>query len=309
MSATHRSSLIDWPALPAPVRWGLGVAALAALLMVNRLALLEARTAHARDALAARAESTYVPDDRTLRFLSLGYTQAAADLQWLRVLDYFGRHFTTDRDYRWLEHFIDQIIRLDPKFRRIYHWAGTNVLYGRRFTNENVALSTRFYERALVAFPDDSEAAFRIGMNYYIEMKSDDPQARAQFRERGLQYFERAANMPSASPALRRLVAGTANRLGRTELAVQNLMDAMAETEDATLRESLRGRIRALRGADAEAIALSGEAFEQRRRAEFPYVPTPIFLHFASEGSKDVPLADLTQGVVVEAAPEMLEAP
>jgi len=64
-----------------------------------------------------------------------------------------------------------------------------------------------------------------------------------------------------------------------------------------------------LRGADAEAIALEGEAFEQRRRAEFPYVPPPIFLHFASEGSKDVPLADLTQGVVVEAAPEMLEAP
>jgi hypothetical protein len=140
-------------------------------------------------------------------------------------------------------------------------------------------------------------------------MKSADPEARAQFRERGLQYFERAANMPSASPALRRLVAGTANRLGRTELAVQNLMDAMAETEDATLRESLRGRIRVLRGADAEAIALEGEAFEQRRRAEFPYVPPPIFLHFASEGSKDVPLADLTQGVVVEAAPEMLEAP
>ncbi|MFZ4735863.1 MAG: hypothetical protein ACOYM9_07965 [Bradymonadia bacterium] len=291
----------------------LRIALLAALLLtvlsVNRLALLEARVARASDTAVIASETLYVPDDRSLRLLFLGYTQAAADVQWLRALEYFGRHFTTDRKYTWLEHFIDQIIRLDPQFRRIYHWAGVNVLYGRRFTNENVERSNRFFERALAAFPEDSEAAFRLGINYYTEMQSSDPDERARYREIGLQYFERAANMPGASPAIRRLVTGTANRLGRTEIAVQSLIDSLAEADDPEQRAAIRARIRSLRGASADALANETEVFENRRRMTFPYVPPALFLHFAGEDSVDESLSHLTRGVVVETTSETLEAP
>ena len=291
------------------LRFGLLAAVLLTILSVNRMALLEARVARASDASVIASETLYVPDDRSLRVLFLGYTQAAADVQWLRAVEYFGRHFTTDRKYTWLEHFIDQIIRLDPQFRRIYHWAGANVLYGRRFTNENVLRSNRFYELALAAFPEDSEAAFRLGINYYAEMKSADPEERARFREIGLQYFERAANMPGASPAMRRLVTGAANRLGRTEIAVQSLIDSLAEADDPEQRAEIRARIRTLRGDSADALANETEVFENRRRTTFPYVPPAVFLHFAGEDSVDEPLSHLTRGVVVETTSETLEAP
>ena len=89
----------------------------------------------------------------------------------------------------WLEYFLNQIVELDPDFTKVYHWAGANVLYGRRFTNENVHRSNRYYELALKRNPDDFEAAYRLGLNHYVELKSDDAEEAQKNREMGLAYL------------------------------------------------------------------------------------------------------------------------
>jgi hypothetical protein len=272
--ATIRNALA---AAPAALRALLALE-VTALFVVGYLgARLEAATIMANAALVDSRETLYVPDTRTTRLAFLGYDQAAADVSWLRTVAYFARKFAGDRQYHWLPHFVDQVIALDPKFRRVYHWAGASVLYGQRFTNNNVRLSNRFYEAALAQFPDDNEAALRLGLNFYVEMRGTTPEESTRFKEKGAQYIEMAANMPGAPLRTRQLAAGIYSRMGDSALAVQSLLQMLESTEDPQQRAWLRNRIAELEatGMGSE-LARQVEAFEARRKATFPYL-TPAF--------------------------------
>ncbi len=207
--------------LSGPARVILVLAALSTLIILNLSSRTQARQLRDNAVFAMQGEVLYVPDRRQLRLMTLGYDQTAADLVWVRTLEYFASHFKGDRRYPWLEHFLEQIISLDPDFTKVYHWAGANVLYGRRFTNENVERSNHFYALALKRDPDDFEAAYRLGLNYYVELKSDDSEQRRKWREQGLSYLERAANTPGAPTRVRNLVASISSRLGNKKIAIQ----------------------------------------------------------------------------------------
>lgn len=298
--------------LPPAARWALVFAVALTLVALNRWMLVAARQARDTSSIAETAEVLYVPDTRLVRLMTLGYEQAAADLVWVRTLEYFARHFVTDRRYRWLEHFLDQVIELDPKFEKVYHWAGASVLYGRRFTPANIALSNRFYRRALDANPDDYEAAYRIGLNHYIEMpaalarEGADKAAQDREREIGLEFLERAANIPGAPERMRQLVASISSRLGKQQLALQYLVDLYIQTDDPERKAELRARIDALRteGADfAEAAA----RFESDWKAHYPYVPPAVFALMgepAGSTTRDVDWRRLLPDVALDAARE-----
>ncbi|MCA9546676.1 MAG: hypothetical protein KC613_19860 [Myxococcales bacterium] len=264
---------------PAPVRWVLGLALVVTLLVVNRLAHLSAGVIRDENAIVQRAELMYVPNDTVLSVLTLGYKQTAADVLWLRTLGYFARHFESDRQYAWLEHFIDQVLRFDPKFRRVYFWAGANVLYGRQFTNENVMLSNRFYEKALVQFPDDYQPPYRLGLNYYIELQSSDPEERDRFRQKGLEYLELAANRPTAPDSIKSLVAGISNKLGKTRLALQYLTDLYLVSTDPEQRAALAARIEKLERSSRSSTEFAEAARVYREDWQRLYGFAPPTLH------------------------------
>ncbi len=225
-----------------------------------------------------QGEVVYVPDRRQLRLMTLGYDQTAADIVWIRTLEYFASHFKGDRKYPWLEHFLDQIISLDPDFSKVYHWAGANVLYGRRFTNENVLRSNRFYELALKNSPDDFEAAYRLGLNFYVELRSDDVEQTKRWREKGLYYLERAANTPGAPGRTRKLVAAISNKLGKRQLALQYLVDLYVQTTDTQKKEDIKARIDHLKKEMGRSgIAEQAMAYENSRSQTFPYVPSSMY--------------------------------
>lgn len=266
-----------------PTRWALLLALAATLLIVNRALLVGARQARDIESVVETAEVLYVPDTRLVRLMTLGYEQAAADVMWVRTLGYFSRHFTRDRRYPWLEYFLDQVIELDPHFDKVYHWAGASVLYGQRFTVENIELSTRFYRRALENNPDDYEAAYRIGLNYYVEMpgalaRAGEGEAAADAqREIGLEYLERAANIPAAPERMRQLVASISQRLGKQRLALQYVVDLYLQTTDPERRAALEQRIEALRAAGGDAYAAAAERFDKAWRSSYPYVPPAVY--------------------------------
>ena len=71
-----------------------------------------------------RADAVYIAPVPALRAVSLGRPMFMADVLWLRAISYFAVHFLGDKEYRWLDPLIDTITQLDPKFRKVYHWAG-----------------------------------------------------------------------------------------------------------------------------------------------------------------------------------------
>lgn len=274
----------------------------------------EAATIMTNASLVETRETLYVPDTRTTRLIFLGYDQAAADFIWLRCLEYFSRHFTTDRRYDWLTHFVDQVIELDPRFRRVYHWAGASVLYGQTFTDNNVRLSNRFYTAALQQFPGDSEAALRLGINYYVEMKGQNEEEHRKLQERGADYLEMAANIPGASPQILQFVASVRSKLGATTLALQSLLQLLEATEDPVQRASIKERIDRLGGGEAAAALTEQiESFEKRRKATFEYLSPAFFLlldaNAPTETTADRSWRELMPDVTVGEAPLVAEKP
>ena len=195
---------------------------------------------------SAGDEVLFVANTFTVRLLTLGYNQAAADVLWLKSIQYFVDHLLTDRRYPWLEHFVDQVIALDPRFKQVYLWAGGCILYGQEIVPERVHRANRIYRLALERFPEDYEPAYRLGMNYFSELRVDDPEERERYRNMGLAYFERAAHAPNAPPNILPLIRGIAKRQGRDEVLFFALTDELLGTEDPQRKAQIQERINAL---------------------------------------------------------------
>ncbi|MAD60516.1 MAG: hypothetical protein CMH49_03240 [Myxococcales bacterium] len=188
-------------------------------------------------------EVLYVTDSMSTKLMSLGYQQAAADVMWLRSIQYFVTHLLTDRRYPWLEHFVDQIIDLDPRFKHIYLWAGSCILYGGKITPEKVHASNRIYEAALRRFPNDYEPAYRLGMNYYSELRVKNEEKRERYKAMGIAYFERAAQAPDAPPTIFDLLRGIAKQMRRDDVLFYALTDELLRVNDPDRRKQLESRL------------------------------------------------------------------
>ena len=191
-------------------------------------------------------EVLYVTDSMSTKLMSLGYQQAAADVMWLRSIQYFVAHLLTDRRYPWLEHFVYQIIDLDPRFKHIYLWAGSCLLYGGEITPEKVHASNRIYEAALRRFPNDYEPAYRLGMNYYSELRVEDPEERERYKAMGVAYFERAAQAPDAPPTIFDLLRGIAKQMKRDDVLFYALTDELLRVTEPERRKQLEERLKNL---------------------------------------------------------------
>ena len=263
---------------PWYVKTTLGILLLLTLTILMQSSLLAARTLKRGESVLTNAEVVYVPAEAQTRLMYLGYEQAAADVLWVRTLNYFARHFATDRKYPWLRHFLDQIISLDPTFHDVYLWAGSSLLYGRVLTNERVMEANHYYELALERFPNDHESAYRLGMNYHAELISDDEAERQGFRSKGLYYLELAANMPDAPKRIGELVAALNLKYGADDLAIQYLTDLYLNTKNTDERERLLARMNALQDRKGRVSRKSElEAFQTQWADELPYASQVFF--------------------------------
>ena len=226
-------------------------------------------------------EVLFVTDSMSTKLMSLGYQQAAADVMWLRSIQYFVTHLLTDRRYPWLEHFVYQIIDLDPRFKHIYLWAGSCMLYGGEITPEKVHASNRIYEAALRRFPNDYEPAYRLGMNYYSELRVKNEEERERYKAMGIAYFERAAQAPDAPPTIFDLLRGIAKQMGRDDVLFYALTDELLRVNDPERRKQLEARLEKLSGnlksSSNDQLGLAqwieqARKQEQNRKKRAPYI-------------------------------------
>jgi len=109
-------------------------------------------------------ELLYLPSGNMLSIISLGFDQLAADILFIKMIDYFSTHLMTDRSYIWLYHMADLITTLDPHFRFPYIFAGLMLnLEGSQFENARKILT-----KGQQVFPDDWYFSFALGLNYFF---------------------------------------------------------------------------------------------------------------------------------------------
>jgi tetratricopeptide (TPR) repeat protein len=152
-------------------------------------------------------ELLYYPSGFMAKQASLGYETAAADLAWLRAIQYYGEHRMTDQKYDRIGQLMRIVTELDPHFIQPY-------VFGAFVTAQEVRQPERgldLLERGLRANPDNWELAFKIGFLHYV--CTHDYAAAAR-------YFTWAARMPGHAEYVTRFAAFANQRSGNTEVAI-----------------------------------------------------------------------------------------
>ncbi len=193
----------------------------------------------------------YLPSGHHTKALTLGFSNLAADVLWVRAISYFGGHLLTDSDYPWLYHILVQVTTLDPPFTYPYLFGGMALALKTETGNESIAMLAR----GMINYPGDWRYPFYMGFNAFYNLR--DP-------ERAASLMRHAASLPGRPEYLPRLAASLLAESGRVEAAVRFLETIAEGTRDESARANIRGKIEDLR---ANRLPESLKAFLAGRRA------------------------------------------
>jgi len=195
----------------------------------------------ARDALPlvnpeVRAQ---VPTASALRWISLGYHEAYADLLWVDALSFFGAHYGVRKDPTWILPHLDAITTLDPNFALVYEWAGTAIMYDTYMTHEQVMMSNRILEAGIERFPNEWILHFMLAINYLFELRPSTPEERRVWRNVGTMHLVRAASLPGSPPHLGGAAASQMRRHAELADLAERSRVSFLWSQDAMSRRSV----------------------------------------------------------------------
>lgn len=257
------------------------VVALCLVAAVTRSLRLSAFDQHQR---AQRYEDTYyLPPARWMPVVSLGYTTAAADLLWCRLLVYFGEELGAHGAVKNLFQYTDAIVTLDPKFRAAYRWAATGIVYRPvPPTLEEALQGAEYLKRAVAIWPNDGELRWDLGSFLRFEvvpLVKNDPARKDRLLAEAAPHLHIAGLKGAGPPWLALNNASLLTKLGKKEQAIRQLEEVYPTVNDDETREAIKQRLTQLRSESyAEAIQVAVEQFESERQANYPYLSADMFL-------------------------------
>ncbi len=186
----------------------------AAAVVVPLSLALEVRAPRTESGAGARP---LLPRAGVLRPLLLGFHPLAADLYWLRTIQYFGAHMQTDRQFPHLYGLVDLVTNLDPHFVEAYQLGGLFLSFGKQFP-EAIAI----YGKGIAANPGRWELPHDLGRMYLLDL-GDTRQA--------LHWWEQTDRLPGRPHYIPRFIARLYAKTGSLETALE-LWTAMYEGSD-----------------------------------------------------------------------------
>jgi len=200
-----------------------------------------------------------VPKASTLRWLSVGHPTLAANLLWLKAVQYIGDPRANERGWDKLYPMTDVVTDLDPRHGYAYQVAGTLLS-----TFGQVAESSAILEKGTRALPDRYILPYLRAFNaFYYD---DDWTTAGRFAEI-------SARTPGAPPHVRQNVLAYYVKGQRADAAVAFLEQSLTEAKDPETRKAVEGQLlQAMLERDAVRV---DEAVERWRRR---YVIGPLFL-------------------------------
>jgi hypothetical protein len=213
------------PAL-APVRRRMIAAWAAALVLGTGAFRVADYSAHALPHRAPFEELAYYPSGHALRPATLGQAETAADLAWLRAVQYYGGHRESDLRFIQLEHVFDILTTLAPGFECPYIFGGFSMAQeGRDF-----AAAERLMLKGIDHNPTSGRLAFELGFLYYVRPGGRD-------LSRAGEFFERAARLPGGPANAGRFAAYSRQHAGDLAVALQLWSQVRETTDNRYLRD------------------------------------------------------------------------
>lgn len=286
--------------------WLLALTALALACLVI-LATSARGIARAERATWPRGEErVIVPPPGAARLFSLGYSELAADAAWAYTLVYYGDGLVKRTSLLDVEALLRLVNALDPHFRRPYVWGGYATTYRQAVaTQKEFEESVRILERGVDALPGDWELLWLLGLRYYLDMKSDEPNVGRQYQERGATLIERAMRAPNAPGTLPILASTIRTKLGQRDRALRELGEMILTTEDPATRQVLRERYAVLASQDAtDALTTAAETFQKEWQDTLPFAPPSLYILLGPRPHRAWNKGEAALGTRVELLPE-----
>ncbi|MEI7704446.1 MAG: tetratricopeptide repeat protein [Deltaproteobacteria bacterium] len=209
-------------------------------MLAPRLAIflaLAAATALAASRLHVEQDRPYdlegVPRAGPLRFLFLGNRTLAADVNWLRAVQYIGEVRGNERGWDKLYPLVDAVTDLDPGHAYAYQVAGAILSSVGRVEESN-----RILEKGVRAVPERYILPYHRAFNAFYYQ--------GDWKEAG-RWAEVAARSPGAPPHLRQNVIAYYVKGKRADAAIAFLEQALAEARDPDTRKALESQLRQAR--------------------------------------------------------------
>lgn len=176
-------------------------------------------------------ELSYLPKGEYLKVAVLGYRNVAADLIWIKALQFLGERYQTAEGYTWAYHAVDVLTDLDPDFLVAYQAAGTILGVWAGMPHESIKILTKGMKNN----PEWWQLPFFIGYDYYYELHD---------LKNAAKYFRIASDLPGAPPYLPQLAARMTVEAGDPDAALEFLVRLHQQVQDAMLRENLERRMK-----------------------------------------------------------------
>jgi len=171
-------------------------------------------------------ELSYYPSGQHVRPATLGHAETAADLAWLRAIQYYGQHRRTDNRFDHLYHVFDILTTLAPRFESAYVFGAFALAQEGRSFPQAEALMLKGCENN----PRSGQLAFETGFLYYVKPNGRDLVHAAE-------YFELASNLPGHPDAARRFAAFCRQNSGSLVVAAALWQEVRAHSRNAYLRD------------------------------------------------------------------------
>lgn len=201
-------------------------------------------------------ELSYYPSGRFLEPATLGHAATAADLAWLRAVQYYGQHRTTDNQFVRMEHVFDILTSLDPSFLPAYSFGA----FALAQEGMDFPAAERLMRKGLEANPTSGELAFQLGFLYYVRSGGRDLKHAAE-------YFEQAARQADGPPESARFAAFARQNSGDLTAAYELWSHVERNSPNRYLREIAQREMARIR----EALDL-GHREQAMRRLTTPVV-------------------------------------
>jgi hypothetical protein len=152
-------------------------------------------------------ELLYYPSGAFVRQSTLGYETAAADVAWLRAVQYYGEHRLTDQKFDRIDHVMRIVGELDPRFEEPFVFGSFVLAQEMKQPDRGLAL----IRYGLDKNPGSWRLAFETGFLHYV--CRHDYQAAAR-------YFLLAARCPGHPEYADRFAAFASQKAGDTGMAI-----------------------------------------------------------------------------------------
>ena len=202
-------------------------------------------------------ELSYYPSGRYLKPGTLGHAETAADLAWLRAVQYYGEHRQTDNRFTHMYHVFDILTSLSPGFVPAYVF-GAFALAQEGFAVER---AEQLMLKGIEANPNSGRLSFELGFLYYVRPGGRD-------LRRAAECFEQASRKADGPPQAARFAAFARQHVGDLRIAYELWSDVRTRSDNRFLREIAERELDEIR------LALA----TGRREATGRRLPTPRVL-------------------------------